>query len=165
MSKRILLVDDERSIRDSLNKILGAEHYQVLLAGDGLEAIEKHGAERIDLLILDLNIPVQDGRDALEWLVETNPLVPIVIITGRPNQRALAESAGASALMEKPLDIPLLLRTICQLLNEPTESRTLRARNRAPGLRYVPRENELFCDMLLKRFDTGKPVAATPPTG
>ena len=51
MTKRILLVDDERSIRESLSKILRAEIYEVVLAENGQEAIEKHGAERIDLLL------------------------------------------------------------------------------------------------------------------
>ena len=56
MTKRILLVDDDRSIRESLSKILRAENYEVVLGENGQEAIEKHGAERIDLLILDLNM-------------------------------------------------------------------------------------------------------------
>ena len=115
-------MDDERSIRESLSKILGAENYEVVLAENGHEAIEKHGAQRIDLLILDLNMPVKNGWDTLEWLVKIDPVLPVVIITGRPNQRALAETAGADALMEKPLDVPLLLQTIRELMDEPVES-------------------------------------------
>ena len=122
MIKRILLVDDERSIRESLSKILGAENYEVVLAENGHEAIEKHGAQRIDLLILDLNMPVKNGWDTLEWLVKIDPVLPVVIITGRSNERALAETAGADALMEKPLDVPLLLQTIRELMDEPVES-------------------------------------------
>src|SRR5437899_9666114 len=118
MTERILLVDDERSIRESLSKILRAENYQVVLAENGQEAIERHGAERIDLLLLDLNIPVKNGWATLEWLVEVNPPLPVVIITGRSNQRTLAETAGADALMEKPLDVPLLLQTIRELMDE-----------------------------------------------
>lgn len=122
MTKRILLVDDVRSIRESLSKILGAENYDVVLAENGQEAIEKNRAgKRIDLLILDLNMPVKNGWDTLEWLVGINPRLPVVIITGRSNQRALAETAGAAALMEKPLDVPLLLQTIRELLTEPME--------------------------------------------
>ena len=109
MIKRILLVDDERSIRESLSKILGAENYEVVLAENGHEAIEKHGAQRIDLLILDLNMPVKNGWDTLAWLVKIDPVLPVVIITGRPNQRALAETAGADALMEKQLSTDCIL--------------------------------------------------------
>jgi DNA-binding response OmpR family regulator len=119
MAKRILLVDDERSIRESLSKILRAENYEVVLAETSQEAIEKHGAERIDLLILDLT-PVKNWA-SLEWLVAIHPLAPVVIITGRSNQGALAQTAGADALMEKPLDVPLLLQTIRQLMDKSME--------------------------------------------
>ena len=129
MIKRILLVDDERSIRASLSKILGAENYEVVLAENGHEAIEKHGAQRIDLLILDLNMPVKNGWDTLDWLVKIDPVLPVVIITGRSNQRALAEAAGADALMEKPLDVPLLLQTIRELMDEPMESVRAKAKH------------------------------------
>ena len=129
MIKRILLVDDERSIRASLSKILGAENYEVVLAENGHEAIEKHGAQRIDLLILDLNMPVKNGWDTLDWLVKIDPVLPVVIITGRSNQRALAETVGADALMEKPLDVPLLLQTIRELMDEPMESVRAKAKH------------------------------------
>src|SRR6266699_2233974 len=157
MTKRILLVDDERSIRESLSKILRAENYEVVLGENGQEAIEQHGAERIDLLILDLNMPVKNSWATLEKLVGINPLLPVVIITGRSNQCALAETAGADALMEKPLDVPLLLQTICELLTEPMESRARRATNRVSRFRYVPCDNDQFREMMLKRHDTPCP--------
>jgi two-component system response regulator MprA len=161
MTKRILLVDDDRSIRESLSKILRAEDYEVVLGENSQEAMEKHGAGRIDLLILDLNMPVKNASATLEKLLEINPLLPVVIITGRSNQRALAEAAGADALMEKPLDVPLLLQTIRELLTEPIESRSQRANNRVSGFRYVPCDNELFREMLLERLDTPYPFPAS----
>src|SRR5437870_4120527 len=150
MTKRILVVDDERSIRESLRKILRVENYEVVLAENGQEAIEKHGAERIDLLILDLNMPVKNGWDTLKWLAGIDPRLPVVIITGRSNQRALAETAGADALMEKPLNVPLLLQTVRELMDEPMESRARRASDRASGFRYMPSDKEPFDKMLLK---------------
>src|SRR5213592_5108273 len=154
MTKRILLVDDDRSIRESLSKILRAENYEVVLGENGQEAIEKQGAEHIDLLILDLNMPVKNAWATLERLVGINPLLPVVIITGRSNQRALAETAGADALMEKPLDVPLLLQTIRELMDEPMESRAQRARSRAAGFRYVLFDSDQFREMLRERFTT-----------
>ena len=164
MTKRILLVDDDRSIRESLSKILRAENYEVVLGENGQEAIEKHGAELIDLLILDLNpdaFGVKNAWATLDRLVGIKPLLPVVIITGRSNQRARAEAAGADALMEKPLDVPLLLETIRELLTEPMESRDRRANNRVSSFRYVPCDNELFREMLLKRHDTPYPFPAS----
>ena len=167
MTKRILLVDDDRSIRESLSKILRAENYEVVLGENGQEAIEKHGAELIDLLILDLNPDTSGVRNAwatLERLVGINPLLPVVIITGRSNQRALAETAGADALMEKPLDVPLLLQTIRELLTEPMESRAQRANNRVSRFRYGPCDNELFREKLLERLDTPYPFPSSKDT-
>src|SRR5437016_7022922 len=165
MTKKILLVDDDRSIRESLSKILRAENYEVVLGENGQEAIEKHGAERVDLLILDLNMPVKNTWATLEKLVGINPLLPVVIITGRSNQRALAETAGADALMEKPLDVPLLLQTIRELLTEPMESRAMRAKNRAAGFRYVLFDSDQFREMLRERFTTPYPFPESMDTG
>jgi len=164
MTKRILLVDDERSIRESLSKILRAENYEVVLAENGQEAIENHGAERIDLLILDLNMPVINGWVTLDWLAAVNPLLPVIIITGRSNQRALAETAGADVLMEKPLDVPLLLQTVRELMDEPMESRARRASNRASGSRYMPSDSQPFDEMLLKCCMTPSPLPESKDT-
>jgi DNA-binding response OmpR family regulator len=164
MTKRILLVDDERSIRESLSKILRAENYEVVLVENGQEAIEKHGAQRIDLVILDLNLPVINGWATLEWLAAVNPLLPVIIITGRSNQRALAETAGADALMEKPLDVPLLLQTARELMDEPMESRAQRARNRASGSRPMPSDNQPFNQMLLECCIAPSPLPESKDT-
>lgn len=164
MTKRILVVDDERSIRESLSKILRAENYEVVLAENGQEAIEKHGAERIDLLILDLNMPVINGWATLDWLAAVNPLLPVIIITGRSNQRALAETAGADILMEKPLDVPLLLQTVRELMDAPVENRAQHARNRASGFRCMPSDNQQFNEMLLKCCITPSPFPESKDT-
>ena len=167
MTKRILLVDDDRSIRESLSKILRAENYEVVLGENGQEAIEKQGAEHIDLLILDLNPDASGVRNAwatLERLVGVNPLLPVVIITARSNQRALAETAGADALMEKPLDVPLLLQTIRELLTESMESRAQRASHRVSRFRYAPCDNEQFREMMRKRLDTPYPFPVSKDT-
>ncbi len=154
MSKKILVVDDENSIREALSKVLLAENYEVVSAENGQEAVEKFKLEKIDLVLLDLGLPVRDGKDAMIWLSQVNPLLPVVIITGRSNQRELAEKLGADALMEKPLDVPRLLQTIRELMNEPIESRIRRANQRPSGFRFVPCDNKLFLEQLHERFIT-----------
>ena len=158
MTEKILVVDDEKSIRDALSKVLRNEHYDVLLAQDATDAIQRYGSGRIDLLLLDLNLPGGNGWSALEWLTKVNPLLPIVIITGVANQRELAEKSGADALMEKPLDVPLLLRTIRELLDEPLESRAQRAGRRTSGFRFLPCDDRLFRQMLADRFTIPCPL-------
>ena len=157
MKRRILLVDDERSIRESLRKLLQGDECEVVLAEDGQEAIAKHGLERIDLVLLDLNMPRQDGWAVLEWLAEINPLLPVIIITGRCHQSDLAEAAGADALMEKPLDVPALLQTIQDLLAESVESRAQRVGQRVSHFRHLPCDGAAFRELQLKRFTTPYP--------
>jgi len=154
MNKKILIVDDESSIRDALSKVLHAEGYEIVSAKSGEEAIEKFQSEKIDLLLLDLGLPVKDGWDMLAWLAGVNPLLPVIIITGRFKQRELAEKAGADHLMDKPLDVPRLLEAICELINEPMQSRVQRANNRTVGLRYIPCDHDLFIKSLNDRFTT-----------
>ena len=151
MSKKILVVDDESSIREALRKVLHAEDYEVVSAENGQEAIDKFKSEQIDLLLLDLGLPVKDGQDTMRWLAEVNPLLPVIIITGRSKQRELAEKMGADALMEKPLDVPRLLQTICELINEPVQ---WRARHSTSGFQHVPCDHELFLKSLRERYTT-----------
>ena len=139
MKKCILLVDDDRQIRESLRKVLQAEGYKVLLAADGREAVEEiHGA-LIDLVLLDLNLPFISGWDTFGRFTSFNPFIPIVIITGRQNQHELAVAAGISALMEKPLDVPQLLLTISELLAEDAEAHLKRMMGLRDDMRYAPR--------------------------
>jgi DNA-binding response OmpR family regulator len=112
MSKRILVVDGESSIREALSKVLHAENYEVAAAANGREAVEAFISEKIDLAVLDIGLPVQDGWHTFEWLSRVNPFLPVIIITGRSHQGELAEKKGVDAIMEKPLDVPRLLQLI-----------------------------------------------------
>ena len=154
MTKKILVVDDESSIREALSKVLHAEDYEVVSAENGQEAVEKFGAETIDLLLLDLGLPVKDGWETLAWLAGVNPLLPVIIITGRHAQRELAQAAGADALVEKPLNVPSLLETIRELTDEPLERRAERASQRTSGFRYISCDSELFRELRHKQFTT-----------
>lgn len=110
--KRLLLADDLPSIRDSLSRLLRGQGYHVELAENGREAIERAAAEPFDLVLLDLSMPELNGWEALQRIVAIKPDLPVVIITALPHQQKWVEPAGAMALLEKPLDIPLLLSTI-----------------------------------------------------
>jgi two-component system response regulator MprA len=116
MNKRILLADDDASVRETLGRVLTLEHYDVVLAGSGCEAVERFNAARPDLVMLDLDMPDQDGWQAFDAMSRAGPGVPVVIITGVPNQAKRAVQAGAAALMEKPPNLPRLLQTIGDLI-------------------------------------------------
>ena len=159
MKKTILIVDDDAPIRESLRKVLQAEGYEVVLAADGLEALNRFDPERVDLLLLDLNMPGKSGWDVFERFTFINPLLPIIIITGRDNQCELAVAAGVGALMEKPLDVPFLLRTMTDLLAEPAEAR-LRRLAGFSSTRYAAPQHAPFAT----HKEAGSKTTPKPPT-
>jgi DNA-binding NtrC family response regulator len=138
MRKRILVVDDDQSIRDSLQKVLQEAGYQVVLAAGGLEAGMRFEPEQIDLVLLDLGLPNQSGWDVFEALTTRYPFVPVIILTGLPNQYRTAVAAGVGALFEKPVEVPALLSTMERLLAEPSEVRLRRLCGDLQDTRYAP---------------------------
>jgi DNA-binding response OmpR family regulator len=123
---RILVVDDDPSVREMLARVLAGEGYMILAAADGTAALEIATATKIDLVLLDLNLPGMGGWDTFKRLTAANPLLAVIIITARSNQLFTALGAGVGALLEKPLNFPKLLQTVHQLLVEPAESRRAR---------------------------------------
>ena len=136
--KWILVVDDDPSVRELLGRVLIGEGYGVLSAGDGPEALRVVACVQVDLVLLDLNLPIQSGWDTFERLTTGNPLLPVIIITARSNQLFTALSAGVGALLEKPLDFPTLLETISRLLAEPVSARLARAAGHPARFHYAP---------------------------
>ena len=138
MKTKVLLVDDDPSVVAALSGVLRSEGYDVIQAFDGHEAIEYfHTVGGAAIVLLDLNMPVQGGWDTFEQLTAINPLLPIIIITARPDQQSVAAAAGVAALMEKPLDIPLLLETMQKLLAEPSEMRLARIAGQNPRTLFL----------------------------
>jgi DNA-binding response OmpR family regulator len=138
MKKKVLIVDDDDSVRNSLKKVLLGAGYEVLLASGGLEAVIRFENEPADLLLLDLNLPNQSGWDVFGELTTRHPLVPVIVITGMPNQFCTARAAGIGALFEKPVEVPALLKAMEELLAEANEVRLQRVCGRSDDTRYVP---------------------------
>jgi two-component system response regulator (stage 0 sporulation protein F) len=135
---RILLVDDDPAIRQILLHLLTEEGYLVLTAAHGEEALGLIQATRFDLVLLDLNMPVKGGWETYEQLSVLRPLLPVILITARPNQFFSAAASGVGALLEKPLDFVKLFSTITTLLEEPDEVRLARHHGRSAVFRYIP---------------------------
>jgi DNA-binding response OmpR family regulator len=136
--KRILLVDDDPTVRDSLNDVLVSEGYVVVPAENGQQALDLANQSPVDLVLLDLNMPVKNGWETFEQLTREHPLIPIIIATARPNQLFTALGSGAGALLEKPMDIPSLLRTMEKLLAESAEQRLARLAGQNSEFHYKP---------------------------
>ena len=117
MKKRILLADDDEPVRKMVGRVLELEDYEVLVARSGTEAVNKALTIPPDLVLLDIGMPDKDGWEAFALINRVQPFVPVILITARLNQQRAAAAAGIEALMEKPLDLALLLKTIRDLLD------------------------------------------------
>ena len=122
----LLVVDDDRSIRRSLEKFLGDLGYAVTTAGDGLEAMAALEKGSFDLILLDLGLPGLDGLEVLGRLQGREGVPPIIVITARDDMRSTvtATQRGAWDYLVKPLDIERLKITVRRAL----ESRELSRR-------------------------------------
>jgi DNA-binding NtrC family response regulator len=121
MSK-ILVIDDERSIRNTLKDILEYEKYEVDLAEDGNKGIEKVKGAEYDIVLCDIKMPGMDGIETLEKLTLLAPDTPVVMISGHGNIDTAVDSIkkGAFDFIEKPLDLNRLLITIRNAMDKST---------------------------------------------
>jgi DNA-binding response OmpR family regulator len=122
MKKTILVVDDDASVRESVNKVLRDAGFEAVLAAGGLEAIVRFDSGSIALVLLDIGLPNQNGWETCRHLTREHSDVPVIVMTGQTGQFNSALAAGAAALMEKPLDAHELLHTIRVLLDRAKES-------------------------------------------
>lgn len=113
MSK-ILIIDDEKSIRNSLKEILEYEKHQTILASDGAEGINLVKQNNFDLILCDIKMPKIDGIEVLEEIMKRNPEIPVIMISGHGNIETAVEAIkkGAFDFIEKPLDLNRLLITV-----------------------------------------------------
>ncbi len=111
---RILVIDDERSIRNTLKDVLEYEKYEVDLAEEGATGIELFSQQQYDTVLCDIKMAKMDGIEVLQKLQEISSDVPVIMISGHGNIDTAVDSIkkGAFDFLEKPLDLNRLLITI-----------------------------------------------------
>ncbi|MDR2562722.1 MAG: sigma-54 dependent transcriptional regulator [Prevotellaceae bacterium] len=111
---KILVIDDERSIRNTLKEILEYEESEVTLSENGRDALVAFKNETFDLVFCDIKMKGIDGVETLEKMQEINPEVPVVMISGHANIDTAVEciKKGAYDFIEKPLDLNRILITL-----------------------------------------------------
>src|ERR1700674_1778314 len=128
--KRILVADDDAIVRGALAAVLESEGYAVDEAHNGIETVTRAIEHSPDLVLLDLNMPHLDVWRAFVQLDRVTPLVPVIVITARPHQYKEAVRLGVDAFMEKPLNIPVLLRAIECLVSQTSDQHMIRVTSR-----------------------------------
>jgi len=111
--KNILVVDDEIMNQEVIKKILNKEGYNVLTADNGQDAIDRLKQHKIDLILMDLMMPVMDGFEAIE-IISKNHIVPIIAITAlddnKTHQKVL--KFGAISCITKPFELKELVQSV-----------------------------------------------------
>ena len=117
---RVLVVDDEASIRDLLSKTLALAEYDVDLAPDGRTALERLRIIPYDLLITDLKMPGVDGLAVIREARRLKADIPVIIITGFSTEASAIEAVnlGVSGYLTKPFRIPRVLAVAAKALGE-----------------------------------------------
>ncbi|HPS96119.1 MAG TPA: sigma-54 dependent transcriptional regulator [Bacteroidales bacterium] len=121
---KLLIVDDEQSVRYSFKKLFNSSNYKISEAGNADEAIAVFNKEKPNLVILDIEMPGKDGIQVLKEIKELSPKTPVIIITayGSGDRVIKAMKYGAYEYVEKPFDIPRLIFIIEDALkNSSTE--------------------------------------------
>ena len=117
---KILLVEDNEMNRDMLSRRLERKGYQIVIAVDGQEGIDKARSERPDLILMDMSLPVLNGWDATRQLKEDEHTkgIPIIALTAHAmaEDEQRAREAGCNDFDTKPIELPRLLEKIQQLL-------------------------------------------------
>jgi two-component system nitrogen regulation response regulator NtrX len=115
---RILIVDDERSIREALIQVFEYEGHEARASADGPEALAAVGTFAPDVVFLDVKMPGMDGLSVLEKLREHDPGIPVVMVSGHGTIDTAVEATrrGAYDFLEKPLDTDRLLVTLRRAL-------------------------------------------------
>jgi two-component system nitrogen regulation response regulator NtrX len=110
----ILIIDDEKAIRKTLTEILSYEGYKIEEAGDGEEGLKKFREKSYDVVLCDIKMPKLDGLEFLDKARETNPDVPVIMISGHGTIETAVEAVkkGAYDYISKPPDLNRLLITI-----------------------------------------------------
>lgn len=113
-AKRILVVDDQESMRSMLTDLLDMMGHQTLTAAGGTEALERMRDQAIDLVITDLNMPEMDGMELTKRIKSASPDVPVIVITGygtfHTERQVIA--AGADGYIPKPCTIHRVQETV-----------------------------------------------------
>jgi len=118
MNKTVLVADDSSIVQNLSRKILEQQNYQIVSAKDGNEVLEKFNTEDIDLILMDINIPIKDGMECTKEIRsmedKKKASVPIIAISGNLKNYTLEDfkNAGINEFLQKPLNFDELVSLV-----------------------------------------------------
>ncbi len=159
---RILVIDDERSIRNTLKDVLEYEKYEVDLAEEGGAGIELFSQQQYDAVLCDIKMAKMDGIEVLQKLQEVSADVPVIMISGHGNIDTAVDSIkkGAFDFLEKPLDLNRLLITIRNALERGSLITQTRALKKQVSKKYEIVGNSAAIVQVKEMIDRVAPTEA-----
>lgn len=113
--KRVLVVEDDVDIRAMIQITLEAEGHEVLLASNGVEGLAQARSGRIDVVLLDLKMPVMDGWEFARRYREARGKAPIVVLSAAQDAERQARDLGARHTLTKPFDLDSLISVVASV--------------------------------------------------
>jgi CheY-like chemotaxis protein len=110
----VLIVDDDPVLRSSLSDGLDLLGFRVVTAANGLEALAAVEQEEPHVVLLDLQMPVLDGRGFARALKERRQLLPLIVMTGNQDGESVAQKIGATAYIQKPFEFGYMVSALEQ---------------------------------------------------
>ena len=111
----LLVVDDDRAVREAITRVLEAEDYKVSSAACSQDAFRHFSENKIDIVLLDLSLGQEEGWEIFRALKKRQPNLPIIVISARADELAHSSVNDVSGVLEKPFDVPLLLNLLKQV--------------------------------------------------
>jgi len=163
---RILIIDDEAAIRESLDALLSMEGFNVTAAVDGPAGLEQLSANEFDLLLLDLALPGETGIELLPRILEMQPQLPVIMITAYGTVSNVVEAirAGAENFVQKPWDNEKLLADIRAAIGRRRAEEEVVQLKRALKQRYNFENIVGKSEPMLRLFDLVAQVAPSRST-
>ncbi len=115
-----MIVDDQKPVRSLLAEIFKNDNWDVLLAVNGQDALEKFASDQVDLILMDMKMPVLNGLDAAKKMIEQQKEARIILMTafGEDALQDEAKALGIKACIIKPFDIATLKATANMFIND-----------------------------------------------
>jgi CheY-like chemotaxis protein len=134
--RKVLVVDDDPVVGKSFDRVLSGKGYAVITARNGEEALTKLHNETYDLVFTDIKMPGMNGLEVAERLKETQPWLPVVIVTGYGTDahQARAKAAGVSGFLHKPLSPEMIEGSAQQALHEKVPAAAPQTAAEAPAI-------------------------------
>ncbi len=167
---KVLIIDDERAIRNSLGEILTDEGYEVDTAEDGAQALEKVEKDKYDVVFCDIKMPGMDGVEVLGKFTEMGLDAAVVMISGHADIETAVEciKKGAFDFVQKPLDLNRILITIknaSERVTLTTQNKALKKKVYGADMIGGSAPMQMIRDMIAKVAPTDARVLITGPNG